>query len=62
MSRQDRLQQWLDAEGALDVLDWRLVEQPSDQYPQGRWEAQLEYLGGHTDWRLAHPDVLPGED
>jgi len=57
----DRLpvRRWLDAIGAVDVVDWRLVEQPSDQCPAGRWEALVEWPDFKCSWRLAPVDVLP---
>lgn len=53
------IRRWLDSIRALDVLDWRLVEQPSDQYPRGRWECLLEWPNGMETWSLAPCDVLP---
>ena len=53
------LRRWLDAIGAVNVDDWRLVEQPSAQYPQGRWEALVEMPTGSQEWLLAPEAVLP---
>ena len=52
------IKKWLDDLGAGELLDWRLVEAPSDQYKQGRWEALIK-RGSHEEWVLAPPEVLP---
>ena len=56
--RDAALQRWLDRIRARDVLDWRLLESPTAQYPSGRWEALVEFSYGET-WVLAPPEVLP---
>lgn len=53
------IRRWLDRIRARDVLDWRLVEQPSGQYPTGRWEVLVEYRTGPAVWHQAPADVLP---
>jgi len=53
------IRRWLDSIRASDVLDWRLVEQPSAQYPRGRWEVLVEYRTGPPIWHLAPVAVLP---
>ena len=65
-TEQPAIRRWFDAMGAVDVIDWRCVEQPSAQYPAGRWEALLEIPiqyrccgGTDTAWFLAPPEVLP---
>lgn len=55
------IRQWLDSLGAEDLIDWRCVEQPSAQYPIGRWEALvMDAQSGAETWRFAPPEVLPG--
>jgi len=44
---------------AVDILDWRIVEQASAQYPGGRWEADLELPVGKSVWRLVPADLHP---
>ena len=54
----DPFRRWFNTLGALDVLDWSLVEQPSDQYRAGRWEVLVEYSDGRTAWILAPADLF----
>jgi len=59
MSEYHDIGQWVMEMGAVELLDWRLVEQPSSQHPQGRWEALLHYGDDRTLWRLAPVEVMP---
>lgn len=52
---------WLASICAVGVVDWRIAETPSWQYPAGRWEAKVEFQNGRCQWMLVHPDVLPCE-
>ena len=53
------IRKWLREIRANDVLDWRLLEQPSAQYPKGRWEVLVDYKTGPHCWHEAPERVLP---